>query len=881
MDFTPGQGLPLGAHAPGYDDSDWLPADVPGDVHTSLVKAGRIQTPFYNMNIETCQWVEEREWWYRTTFSHLPPQNWGGPRGGGGNAIRHLLRFDGLDTLATVYLNGVEVGRHANMFIAVEFDVGKHLRFGAANTLAVRFDPVVATLGDRPWIDDKWTPRNPIRVRVRKAQYNFGWDWGPRLVSVGIWRDVTLCCYQGARLSSVFFKTLDITPQAARVAVQVEAVAMTKTAALPDSRTSSGSGYPQQVEDSTASEQWAAALPVLTAHVRLERDGQSIVRQGLLTAAGTVPLASPPEKKGEIELELPDPALWWTHDLGEAALYDLTVELHAGDHVLDTYRDRVGVRTIEVDQSPDPDEPGTRFFTFVLNGVRIFAKGANWIPADSFVGQVDESRYRELLELTVAANMNMLRVWGGGIYEKDTFYRLCDELGLLVWQDFMFACAPYPDHEPEFMAEVEREAEAVLRRLRNHPCIALWCGNNENDWIADQVHWQQPGYRFPGWRIYHQLLPPIIQRLDGTRLYWPSSPYGGNDHNDEREGNRHNWQVWHGLVFPRRFGQRPERHFTPAGISFRHYAEDVARFVSEFGMHAAPVLETLQRNVPATGLRLGSPELLYRNKDDPKDKGNHLMASCTGLPTTLEQYVDFSMIAQAEGLKFGIEHYRRRKFHCSGTIFWQLNDCWPGLSWSVLDYYRFPKAGYFYARRAYAPVMASFKAEADGNVSLWLVNDTLADITDMVVWGEGTFDGRKLHEEELEITVPANSARRAAHIRASTLSSNDPARRYLYVRSARGLFPDNRHFFVEIKDLKRPPANLRVEKTATDDGVEVRVASDIYAYFVKLTVPMDGTRFSDNYFDLFPGQEKVIRVWNSLGQRLSPDEVMVSSLPPV
>jgi beta-mannosidase len=290
-------------------------------------------------------------------------------------------------------------------------------------------------------------------------------------------------------------------------------------------------------------------------------------------------------------------------------------------------------------------------------------------------------------------------------------------------------------------------------------------------------------------------------------------------------------------------------------------------------------METLRRNVPTAGLRLGSPELLYRNKDDPKDKGNHLMASCTGLPTTLEQYVDFSMIAQAEGLKFGLEHYRRRKFHCSGTLFWQLNDCWPGLSWSVLDYYRFPKAGYFYVRRAYAPVMASFKAEADGSVSLWLVNDTLADVTDTIVWGHGAFDGQKLHEEELEIGVPTNSVSRVAHIPVSALSGGDPARRYLYVRSTRGLFPDNRHFFVDIKDLKRPPSNLRVEKAATDDGIQVRVASDVYAYFVKLTVPIEGTRFSNNYFDLFPGQEKVIRVWNTLRQRLAPDDVMVSSLP--
>jgi len=843
----PGQGPAAGAHLPDYDDTSWQPASVPGDVHTALVEIKRLSPPLYNMNVETCQWVKGQEWWYRTTFE--------APSGKDDTEARYLLAFDGLDTFATVYLNGVEIGSHQNMFTAATFDVTEHLRRGERNTLAVRFDPVAATIGDRPWIDDEWMLGNPVRVWVRKAQCNFGWDWAPQSVSVGIWQGVTLRRYRGARLTSVFFRTLELTPQAARVAVQIEA------------------------------ERWND-LPDLAAHVRLERDGQSIPSTVSEAASGhrvgIVPLA-PLEggMKGDIELEVPEPTLWWTHDLGEPALYDLTVELRAEGELLDTHRERVGIRTITVDQSPDPEEPGTKFFTFVLNGVRLFAKGADWIPADSFVSQVDESRYRKLLELAVAANMNMLRVWGGGIYEKDAFYRLCDELGVLVWQDFMFACAPYPDHDPAFMAEVEREAVAIVRRLRNHPCIALWCGNNENDWIADQVHWRQPGYRFPGWRINHELLPPIVERMDGTRLYWPSSPYGGNDHNDEREGNRHNWQVWHGLVFPRRFGQPSERRFTPEGVSFRHYAEDMARFVSEFGMHAAPVLETLRRNIPVPGLRLGSPELLYRNKDNPKDKGNRLMASCIGLPTTLEQYVDFSMIAQAEGLKFGIEHYRRRKFHCSGTLFWQLNDCWPGLSWSVLDYYLFPKAGYFYVKRAYAPILASFKKEEEevDGVSLWITNDTLEEFSDTVTVFHGDFSGRKLYEEMLEVRVPANVSLKVKHFPFDDLAIKDPRQEYLAVRSRSGSFPDNRHFFVEVKDLKRPKPNLTVKITEASDGKhEVRVATDTYAYFVKLVVPVEGTWFNDNYFDLFPGQERVIEVWNEAGRWLEETDIAVGCL---
>jgi len=857
-DFMPGQGLAAGAHLPDHDDADWHPASVPGDVHTALVEIGRLAPPFYNMNVETCQWVERQEWWYRTAFE--------APSGQDDAVARYLLTFDGLDTLATVYLNGAEIGRHRNMFIATTLDVTAHLRVGERNTLAVRFEPVAESVGEgeiegpvlspalseacpepgrrvEGAVEGQWG-RNPERAWVRKAQCNFGWDWAPRLVSVGIWQGVTLRRYAGARLGGVFFKTRAISPQAAEATVVVEA------------------------------ERWAD-VPDLEAQITLSRGEQRLTDQAPLING-----------RAEVAYTIPDPALWWTHDLGEPALYELEVALQAGGKTLDTHCEQVGIRTIQVDQSPDPDEPGTKFFTFVLNGVRLFAKGANWIPADSFVAQVDEARYRDLLELAVEANMNMLRVWGGGIYEKDVFYRLCDELGILIWQEFMFACALYPDSDPDFMAEVEQEAEAVVRRLRNRPCLALWCGNNENDWIDDKLNWQRPGRDFPGKRIYHELLPPLVERLDGTRLYWPSSPYGGNDHNDEREGDHHNWQVWHGEVLSRRFGEVPKRDGSSEGISYRHYAEDPARFISEFGMHAAPVLETLRRNVPATALRLGSPELLYRNKDDPKDKGDLLMLAHTGLPSSLQEYLDFSMICQAEGLKFGIEHYRRRKFHCSGTLFWQWNDCWPGLSWSVLDYYLFPKAGYFYAKRAYAPVLASFKEEVDG-VSLWITNDTLEDLVDTVTVFHGDFSGHKRYEEVLEVRVPANASVKVRNLSFDKLDIEDPRQEYLAVRprsgilslSKGGLFPDNRHFFVEIKDLKRPKPNLTVKITEGSDGTyEVRVATDTYAYFVKLVVPVEGTRFSDNYFDLFPGQERVIEVWNEADRRLEENDIAVSCL---
>ncbi len=825
QEFDPGAGVQARAFAPDYDDADWLPAPVPGDVHTSLVAAGRLDPPFYHMNVEKCQWVERREWWYRTTFE--------GPDLG--DTDRQWLVFDGLDTYATVYLNGEEIGSHQNMFVAAAFDVTGKVRPGQPNVLAIRFDPVLDRIGDRQ-VPGQWGGYGPERVWVRKAQCHFSWDWGPRLVTVGVWQGVRLEGFRAARLKDVFFQTLEIGPERARVRVVAEVDA------------------------------WADVGDLMI-QARLSRDDQ--------TTAAELPVV---DGVAEVELDITKPALWWTHDLGEPALYDLCVKLCVDEEVLDERDERVGIRTITVDQSPDPDEPGTKFFTFVLNGVPIFAKGANWIPGDSFLPQMTEARYRQLLEMSVEANMNMLRVWGGGIYEKPEFYRLCDELGILVWQDFMFSCARYPDYDPEFYAEVEREAELVVRRLRNHPCLALWCGNNENDWIEDMVYWQEPGHDFPGRRVYHELLPRIVGELDPSRLYWPSSPYGGNDHNDEREGDRHNWQVWHGAVYPRRFGEPPKRDFSPEGVSFRHYAEDPARFISEFGMHASPILETLRRNIPPEELYFGSEALLYRNKDNPKDKGNKLMQAHTGLPKDLDQYIDFSMIAQAEGLKFGIEHYRRRKPHCSGTLFWQLNDIWPGLSWSVLDYYGFPKAGYFYARRAYAPVIASFKKEADGGYSLWIVNDTLTPVVDQVTWGVAEFEGASLLEQTIEITVPANSALRVARITADRLPG-DPRRTYLFVRSGSGCFPDNREFRVEVKDLIRPQPSLAVGMSQDDAGViTVRIGTDVYAYFVKLIVPVEGTRFSDNYFDIFPGEERVVQVWNAAGRPLTPADIEVSCL---
>src|SRR5215207_1424293 len=450
-DFAPGEGVQSGAFEESFEEEGWIPIPVPGDVHRALLDAGRIDDPFYDRNEEECAWIEDREWWYRLSFD--------GPQEPLQPDERLRLIFHGLDTFATLWLNGEELGRHCNMFREAVFDVSGRVRAGEPNTLALCFDRPLDHAG--AGAPDQWG-RNPERAAMRKAQFGFGWDWGPRLPTIGVWRPVELRRECRAAIRSVHFYTLEIerSEGKAAVAVRVEA------------------------------EYFAADGP-LTASITLTSEGRPAAEHTFTLEGKETHLA------GTTYLTVERPRLWWTHDLGESSLYDLRVVLMQDGAELCRQERRVGIRIIELDQSPDPAEYGTRFFRFVLNGVPIFARGADWIPADSFLGAIPQERYEELLEAAKEANMNMLRVWGGGIYEHDAFYDLCDEKGLLVWQDFMFACATYPEEYPQFVAEVDAEARYQVRRLRSRPCVALWCGNNENQWIHERTFWNRPDAKVP------------------------------------------------------------------------------------------------------------------------------------------------------------------------------------------------------------------------------------------------------------------------------------------------------------------------------------------------------------------------------------------------
>jgi beta-mannosidase len=815
MDFGPSEGITANAFAEDFDDSSWLDIAVPGDVHTALIAAKRIPQPFIDRNEDACRWVEDREWWYRLTFT--PEQN------RLQDDERLQLVFHGLDTFAAVWLNGELIGEHANMFREAVFDVTQRLRIGQPNSLAVRFDPPMSRIaGQAP---PAWGLQ-PERIPMRKAQFGYGWDWGPRLPTVGIWRPVELRRHRQAALRGVHFATIDIDPACqhalARIYMEIDPFAV-------------------QGE--------------LNLQVRLIPPGQDSSPGAVIEQQ----VESIHDSSATMYFDIKQPILWWTHDLGYPSLYTLEVMLYSNEELVDVWQSQVGIRTIKLDQSPDPDERGTRFFRFVLNGVPIFTKGADWIPADSFVGAIQEDQYARLLTMARDANMNMLRIWGGGIYEHDAFYNLCDRLGILIWHDFMFACAPYPE-TAEFAAEVSAEAEYQVRRLRNHPSMALWCGNNENQWIHDLHNWNDPHNVVPGALYYNKILPETVSRWDGVTPYWPGSPYGGDDYNSQQDGDVHDWNVWHGMS-PRRFGEQPQSANTPESVSYKRYAEDLGRFISEFGMHASPVAETLRRVIPPDQLYHHSPSLDHHNKDNPKNKGDNLMLPVTGLPTNLEEMIDFSMIAQAEGLKFGIEHFRRRKPHCSGTLFWQLNDCWPVLSWSVIDYYGFGKAGYYYARRAYAPVLASFKALPDGGIELWVTNDTLVEVHETAIIRRRSFHGATQWEQRVAVDLPANFSQRVWACNAEEAQATPDG--YLAVCGEKGIFSRNRHFFAAIKELQRSKVQLQAEVTAGNEHeVNVTFTAEGYAFFVHLLSPSEDTIFSDNYFDLEAGETRIITVIN-------------------
>ncbi|MCD0483570.1 glycoside hydrolase family 2 protein [Streptacidiphilus sp. ASG 303] len=638
-----------------------VPAEVPGCVHTDLLAAGLLADPYVGLNEQLQHWIGRSAWRYRTAFV-LPDVP----------GARHELRFEGLDTVAEILVNGRSAARTENMHRTYTVDVTDLVAPGA-NELAVVFSSVYdhtdaarEKTGEFPAAYDE--PFN----HVRKMAANFGWDWGPTLVTAGIWKPAELLTWTGARLDAV------------RPLVRVD---------------HADPAHPATVTV-VADVRRDPARPPGPLRLTVAAAGAEAVHE---IAAGT--------DRAEVVLPVAGVDLWWPTGLGGQPLYDLRVALTDADGAdAGRWQRRIGFRTAELNTVPDAD--GTPF-EFWVNGTLVPVRGVNWIPDDCFVSRVDRDRYARSLDDAVEAGVNLVRVWGGGIYEKDDFYDLCDERGLLVWQDFLFACAAYSEDEP-LRGEVLAEARDNVARLAPHPSLVLWNGNNENIWGHADWGWQEAlGDRAWGLGYYTGLLPAVVAELDPTRPYWPGSPWSGDPAihpNDERHGPIHVWDVWN------------ER-------DYRAYAERHPRFVAEFGFQGPACLPTVERAIDDGPPRPDGPVAEAHQKADGGSRKlrdgmrPHLPAPRRGDPAVeLADWIYLAQLNQARAVRFGIEHFRSEWPRCTGTVVWQLNDCWPVSSWSAVDGDGRRKLLWYAVRRAHRPRLAAIARAHGRRPAVHLVN---------------------------------------------------------------------------------------------------------------------------------------------------------------
>lgn len=784
-------------------ETDTTPATVPGCVHTDLLAADKIPDPYYRDNEHEVMWIAEKDWLYSREFD-VPA-----------SLLAHervLLRCDGLDTLATITVNGVEIGKTDNQFRVYEFPVNTLLKTGK-NTIEVRFDSPMAYVQARTeqrrlpqWGGDHTLQGGPW---LRKSPCNFGWDWGPMLATSGIWRDISLIGYETGRITDVHI--LQDHSEAGAVGLTVKTTV-------------------ERTNDIA-----------VTAKARVSFGGNVV-------ADGSVDIA---QTDGEIALTINAPELWWPNGMGEQPLYEVTVELVDADgELLDVQTRRIGLRVLKLECHED--EWGESFH-FSANGIPFFSKGANWIPADTFVTTLTRDHYARLLEDTVAANMNMLRVWGGGIYEPDLFYDLCDELGICIWQDFIFACATYPAFDDAFMVNVKIEAEDNVRRIRHHACLALWCGNNEleqglvaDEWTPSTMSWEDYG------KLFDTLLPDIVAELDPQTDYWPGSPHSPRGHRwdwqNPKWGDAHLWQVWH--------GKEP----------FEWYRTAKHRFNSEFGFQSFPEPQTVYTYTEPRDHNVTSYVMEHHQRSGI---GNttimQYMLDWFKLPTSFEMTLWLSQILQGLGIKYAVEHWRRGMPRGMGTLYWQLNDCWQVASWASIDYFGRWKALHYMARQFYAPLLVSGLEDMDaGTVEIHVTSDLGETVSGEAKWTLTDVAGKLIDSGSQSVAIAARQNQLV-----QTLDFQDQIQKHgkrnvmlwLELTAAGEVVSSNFVSFARPKHMELQNPEIKVEvQSLADGGYQVTLSAEKPALWTWLEVGGDPAQFSDNFFHLLPGEPVTVRV---------------------
>ncbi|WP_343686976.1 beta-mannosidase [Chryseobacterium gleum] len=766
-------------------EQSWLPAKVPGTVHLDLVNNKMIPDPYKDENEKKVQWIENENWDYQTVFTV---------------SSRELMNdnidlvFNGLDTFSEIYLNGKLLKKTDNMFRKWNIPVKQYLKAGN-NTLQVRFTSAVNTGKELAKQVPFTMPESP-RSFVRKAQYQFGWDWGPRLVTAGIWKDVQLEFWNNAKIISV----KDI---------------QSRTAEASQNLHFDVEIYAQKTGNYTLD------LNSIHKKITLKKGSNTI----------SVPYDTDGMK------------LWQPNGRGEANLYDFKVKLSKDQKNIDLKNIRIGLRTVELVQ--EKDEKGRSFY-FKVNEHPLYIKGTNWIPGDSFSPRMTREKYQKLIKDTKDANMNMIRIWGGGIYEDDEFYKACDENGILVWQDFMFAGSFYPADEA-FLNNVKEEVKDQVTRLQNHPSIALWCGNNEIDEAI--VNWgYQKQFKYSKndslqvWKDYKKLFHDVIPKAlaenlkSDKNIYWPSSPSIGWGHKESlTEGDSHYWGVW--------WGEQP----------FEIYNEKVGRFMSEYGFQGTPSLETTKSMFSGTpDLNLQNPTIKAHEKHARGwDIINEYLKRDYKVPSDFVQYNYVSQLLQARGMQIAIEAHRRAKPYNMGTLYWQLNDCWPVVSWSSIDYLGNWKAFHYQAKRSFEPVLISI-TETEKDYDIYLISDLLKELKTDITFELINFRGKTLWKANQQDVINADISKKIRSISKSELAQFDLSGAVLKISYEQDTKFEKLFFFDKPKDLKLLKPEIKIRKISS---TEIEISTDVLAKDVYL---IGDTHFSDNFFDLLPGTSKRI-----------------------
>jgi len=785
------------------------PAEVPGCVHQDLMRNRLIEDPFYRDNEDLQMWVGESDWVYSRFFEVSEKIL---------NEDRVLLECDGLDTLASIHVNGRLVAKTDNMHRGWSFDVKDVLKAGT-NSIEIKFSSVIplgtAGLAKRPFKYVGAGLKAGGSQYIRKEACNYGWDWGPACLTCGIWRPIRLRGFSTARISD-FHVTQ--THSRNRVVLHTDiAVERLRCDGKPAPLRGSCRVTVFDENDETVAEE---ICPVVRG-------------------------------KADCELGISNPQLWWPNGMGDQPLYRVEVELLDGENVLDETERRIGLRTLEL--ICEKDKWGESF-TFACNGRRFFAKGANWIPADVFQTRVKRENYEFLLQSSVEAHFNMIRVWGGGIYEQDEFYDICDELGLCVWQDFMFSCQGYPAFDPEFMASVEAEAVYNIKRLRHHASLALYCGNNELeqcDCVSDK------GDEYMTWKeyksLFDRLLPRLVKKYDGDRAYIPTSEYtpcGDRTNTSNPDcGDGHLWNVWH--------GREP----------FEWYRTSFHRFCSEYGFQSFPEPKTCNSFSLPEERNLTSYVMEFHQRSW---KGNetimHYMTSWYRLPNGFENTVWLSQIQQGLAIKYAVEHWRRNMPRCMGSLYWQLNDCWPAASWSSIDSFERWKALHFMAKKFYAPVLVSgLENIKAGTVEVHVSSDLLKTSSGILSCRVTQADGMLLDEMEQAVKIPANGSRRVATLKLHKYIEKYSERNvvvWLQLDDENGE-ELSRNFvsFCRPKHMRLEEPGIKVKVGRHSSGAfRVVLTAAKPALWVWLELGEHEAQFEDNFICLEPGRESVLLV---------------------